>query len=92
MQVTALRHAVIRVTKHGFALEAPACVLFTTSPGREERTPRIEPRWLVPRMTSPEAPTDDHIAGHLERPGAERESNASTKILQRRFDGAGPLR
>ena len=41
-----------------------ACVLFSMSPGREERTPRIEPRWLVPRTTSPEAPTGDHIAGH----------------------------
>jgi len=43
-------------------------------------------------MTSPEAPTDDHIAGHLERLGAELESFAPKKILQRRFDGEGPLR
>jgi len=38
------------------------------SPGREERTPRIEPQWLVPRA--------DHL-GHSDRRSDRRSPGAS---------------
>jgi hypothetical protein len=44
---------VTRVTAQGFATCRNTRVMFSMSPEREERTPRIEPRWLVPKGGHP---------------------------------------
>ena len=49
------------VTSLGFAGTAEGCVMFSMSPGREERTAR-EIRWLVPRTTSRILSQGDHVA------------------------------
>ena len=41
------------VTAKGFATCRNTRVMFSMSPEREERTPRIEPRWLVPKGGHP---------------------------------------
>src|SRR6478752_10536316 len=41
------------VTAAGFATRRNTRVMFSMSPEREERTPRIEPRWLVPGVATP---------------------------------------
>jgi hypothetical protein len=44
---------VTRVTAKGFATCRNTRVMFSMSPEREEQTPRIEPRWLVPKGGHP---------------------------------------
>ena len=73
------------VTAAGFATCRNTRVMFSMSPEREERTPRIEPRWLVPRVATPA-----RVSRRFVRPEAGRGRAPGPQMLPEQVAGSGP--